>query len=350
MLLRHHGAAARAGRGSRPRRSAPTPCGRADWRRSSRRCGRGSAASPRAPPGSRPCAAAIAARSPGSPAKARGDEDPILGHAAMAIGEAQLGRRRARGAGPCASSASASTQHVLELAAIGAGVHAQAAADRAGNAATGIRARRSRPRPAVSATLRSSAPAPAATVVALGRRSRRSRGRSRTTTPATPPSRTSRFEATPITVTGTSRGLRGEEFARDPRRRPGGTSPRPGRRRGTRSCGAERRVLGRAARAPRGRRSMRRCASQFGRHHARAPRCARPERARAPPAAPCAHCVIEPAPRQTTKSPGCARSRDQRRRARAGAVERQHVAVAARAQAATSASRSTPSIGASPAG
>ena len=67
---------------------------------------------------------------------------------------------------------------------------------------------------AASATLRSSAPAPARDRRRRRPRSRRSRGRAGSTTPGMPPSRTSRFEATPITVTGTSAGSAARKSAR----------------------------------------------------------------------------------------------------------------------------------------
>ena len=94
-------------------------------------------------------------------------------------------------------------QHVLDLAAVGAGVHPQRAADRAGNAAqegeavdAGGRRRLGdegvgRGGAGGDATIRQS------TSIAL-----KARPPSRTTTPATPPSRTIRFEPRPMTVTG----------------------------------------------------------------------------------------------------------------------------------------------------
>ena len=95
-------------------------------------------------------------------------------------------------------------QRVLGLAAIGAAVHAQRAADRAGNAAQKrqpgdagllrrarhlhVRHRGAGARCACPPTVTSLKPRP-----------------SRTTTPGTPPSRTIRLEPRPITVTGMSR-------------------------------------------------------------------------------------------------------------------------------------------------
>src|SRR3954447_23194067 len=66
---------------------------------------------------------------------------------------------------------------------------------------------------AVSATFRSSAPAPASTSSGVALISAKLRP-SRTTTPAIPPSRTSRFEPTPIVVTGTSRGSAARKAAK----------------------------------------------------------------------------------------------------------------------------------------
>ena len=100
-------------------------------------------------------------------------------------------------------------QHILDLAAIGAGVHAQPAADRAGDAGEEfepgdpglgrgqrhieVERRRRRPRSRSRSMARPANPRPR-----------------RIVTPGIPPSRTSRLEPPPITVTG-SRGRQRRE-------------------------------------------------------------------------------------------------------------------------------------------
>ena len=113
VLLRDHGAADASGRGSRRGRSAPRPCGRADWRRWCRRCAlrigwrrlaRGlDLGQPRA---------RSRRRRPRSPASSAPSEDPVLRHAAMAIGEAEIAAWSSRCSRPWRSSASAASDDI----------------------------------------------------------------------------------------------------------------------------------------------------------------------------------------------------------------------------------------------
>ena len=163
VLLGDLRAADGAGRGSRRRRSAPRPCGRAGWRRSSRRCARDRLRSPRARRRSRPCGAAIATLVAGRGRAAGAGEDPVGRRAAVAIGEAELAPATRCDACRARSTRLGRDQHVRELAAIGAGVHRAARRRSCRECRTGIRARRAPASRAVSATLRSSAAAPATT-------------------------------------------------------------------------------------------------------------------------------------------------------------------------------------------
>ena len=102
-------------------------------------------------------------------------------------------------------------QRVLGLAAIGAAVHAQRAADRAGNAAEeGEPGDRRLLRGAATFTSGTAVPArmrlPSSTLTSLKPRP------SRITTPGTPPSRTIRLEPSPMTVTGISAGRLAQEI------------------------------------------------------------------------------------------------------------------------------------------
>ncbi len=91
VLFRHHRAAADEAATAGARRSAATPGGRAGWRRSSRRCAPGSAARPRAPHGSRPCAARSPRGSPRCPAEYRAGENPVARCVGMAVGKPEFG-------------------------------------------------------------------------------------------------------------------------------------------------------------------------------------------------------------------------------------------------------------------
>ena len=115
---------------------------------------------------------------------------------------------------PRAVDAARLDQHVLGLAPIGAAVHAQRAADRARNAA---QEREARDAGFLRDAARPSRPAPPRRRARAARsrsRCRRSRGRAGSPRPATPPSRTIRFEPRPITVTG----IVGREMRRGNRR------------------------------------------------------------------------------------------------------------------------------------
>ena len=127
--------AAAAGRVDQLPGLAPLRRRRSGWRRSSRRCGCGSAGVASRAAGSRCMRAAIACGASRRARERRDEEDPVLGHA-------RSGGRRSRarrGSSRCTRAARRraprrSTSDVRHLAAVGAGIHAQRAADRAGNA------------------------------------------------------------------------------------------------------------------------------------------------------------------------------------------------------------------------
>ena len=99
---------------------------------------------------------------------------------------------------PGAVDAAAVDEAILDLRAIGAGVHAQRAADRARNAAQEAEGRRRRPWRRRAPAFMSRAAAPASTFspsMAISSNARPSR----ITTPGKPPSRTRRLEPAPTT-------------------------------------------------------------------------------------------------------------------------------------------------------
>src|SRR5579864_8501871 len=123
----------------------------------------------------------------------------------MAIGEAHLGvGKGAPRAG--AVEPARFDQRMPDLAAMGAGVHDQGPADRAGHAAQEGQAMT----PAFAAALAtnwSGAAAPAITRPSSAiSTAPKARPPSLMTTPGIPPSRTMRFEPSPIVITGISRG------------------------------------------------------------------------------------------------------------------------------------------------
>ena len=242
------------------------------------------------------------------------------------------------------------------LAAIGAGIHAQRAADRAGNAGQELEpgqrrlARRQRDVEVERAGAGHDLVAVDGDVGEAAHQADHHAG--------TPPSRTSRFEPTPSTVTGTSARQRREERREVRRDRPAGTALRPGRRRGTRSTVAERRI----GRQPAARLGQPVDQVRTGRA---APSCRRPWTgslaiARGPacsaaicwswPGSACAQCGDVAGAEADHE---VARPRHRRRSAaagRSGPAQRHRRRDGRRARRpSTSASRSTPSIGASPA-
>ncbi len=180
-----------------------------------------------------------------------------------------------------------------------------------GTPAEELEAARCRRRAPPRATLRSSAAAPGHAPCRLVAMSAKPRP-SRITTPRMPPSRTSRLEPTPITVTGTSAGFAREERREVVRIGRAEHAHRRDRRRGTRSSpasGARSRYRPRTAAGGRaGGRDP--CASASSRTSGfgppgvvvRAPQ----SDVRSPAAGRCAQLVMLPAPRQTTRSPAFA--------------------------------------------
>ena len=150
----------------------------------------------------------------GAAAEPREDENPVRIDLRMAVGQPHRASTGIVCLMPPPVDRVGRDQHILEFAAIGAGIGPEPAADRAGNAGQEFEARRPRPR---RRSARRSGRAPR-------RRPRPSSGvgldlgkaapepdRRR---PRMPPSRTSRFEPTPITVTGISRGSAARNAAR----------------------------------------------------------------------------------------------------------------------------------------
>ena len=118
------------------------------------------------------------------------------------------------------------------------------------------------------------------------------------------------------------------EKRRDRRRRRGGTAPRPGRRRGTRSAGrSARSAVSRPRTGGRRSSSRRRAGSAAARSSDSLCRAAASSAGRL-----LAQMVIEPAPRHTTMSPGCASLAAASARAPSGPASGARVAVAVRAQ------------------
>ena len=164
---------------------------------------------------------------------------------------------------------------------------------------------------AALATLRSSAAAPAVISEPSTEISAKARPR-RITTPGTPPSRTSRLDATPITVTGTSAGqparksleVVGVRRLEQHFRRAADAEPRHvGERSVRRQPAAHRRQAV----------DQVRFVVHAGRRRHACPPLAvffasRPLRRSSSPGRALAQAVMLPAPRQTTKSPGWARS------------------------------------------
>ena len=335
MLFRNLRAADASARGSRRRRSAPTPCARRGFLKveppvrlrsgcdSSRACGdavhlgldRGRA---------RPARRGRSAR----------DDDRAVGQFAVAIGVAELVGRPASSTSPERSTTSHSTRMSHDLAAIGAAVHAHEAADRAGDRAQEFEPGDARRRARVEETRM----------------------------PLAPPPHLQRHLVEPLDL--------GERPCRAARRRPArrrrgrscssrGRAPSPARagsssrRKATRSStsAGSNSHLGRAARLEPDQRRQRRVGLELAAHIA-----ARDARvlifaARAlaiPSARPAAHLVMSPAPMQTIMSPSAARSRRLPARSAALSTGLDH-AVAVGAQPSASAAASTPSIGSSPA-
>jgi hypothetical protein len=138
--------------------------------------------------------------------KHRGGEDDVLGRRTVTIGKAHVGARKdAPRAGPVEPMRF--DQRVLDLAAVGAGVHHQRPADRRRARRAGRRGRRRRPSPRPWRRIDPARPPGAITrQPSMISTAPNARPPSRMTTPATPPSRTMRFEPRPIVVTGVSRG------------------------------------------------------------------------------------------------------------------------------------------------
>ena len=237
--------------------------------------------------------------------KARVDKNPIVGQIAMAIGQAQL-RKRQRPQRTRRIDGSRLDQHILEFAAIRPGVHAQPAADSAGNAREKFHAgdaglaRRQRDieieRAGASDNIR-------AVDRDIGEA-------------AAQPHHHARNAAIADQEIGGDAdrrhrhigGLGGDErgkvlrVGRAKQHLGRAADAEPGQRR-------QRRVLGDAA--PYRRQAIEQAIALFARrHHATAPEASRRAAATASSSAgkACAQLVIEPAPRQTTKSPAVARS------------------------------------------
>ena len=168
------------------------------------------------------------------------------------------------------------------------------------------------------AMLRSVAPAPtrrhgpSTSIAASG-------PRRRTTTPSMPPSRTRRLEATPIGVTGRPAGRAARNASRSPASA-GSNSASAGPPARSHVRGASG-----TSRSQRPRTGGRVCAPVMPRAPRRAAPCSASGRA-------LAQAVMLPAPRHTTRSPGCGDRRHQRRQL-LGAVQRAHVAMAVAAHA-----------------
>ena len=223
-----------SGRGSRRRRSVPTPsCPSADCGRSSRRCARGPAASPRGWRGSPPCAPRSRRRRRARARKPRAHHDRARRQVGVAVGERRASRPSSRTISPERVTISAQSRTVRDVAAIGAGVHRHRAAD----ACRECRDRNSSPASpaaaACSATVTSSAAAPATTPSAS------------TAIASKPRAEADRHAGQPavahdqVGARRRSRAPARRAAARagtraDRRRRPDAPAPRPGRRRGTR--------------------------------------------------------------------------------------------------------------------
>ena len=211
MLFGDLRAAARRGRGSRRRRSAPTPScpgglrkveppvrARTGWVAS--RLARISA-----------MRAAIGGRVAGRGAEARAHHDAARRQAGMAIGESRARRRAGAPARLRASRSRPSRGSAGDVAAIGAGIHGDRAADAAGNA--GEEFQPGEPgRGRMFGDRRIERGGAGDDAVRLDRRSSPKPRASRITTPRMPPSRTIRLEAAPMTVTGMSSGRAAQEL------------------------------------------------------------------------------------------------------------------------------------------
>ena len=172
---------------------------------------------------------------------------------------------------------------------------------------------------------------------------------SRITTPGTPPSRTSRFEPTPMHGDRDIGGQAARKCGRSVAI--GRTEHHLGRAADAEPGDAgERRIRASAGRAPAaGARSAAR--SDVGHDHRPAP-AVTPGAGRSLASSPgkaCAHCGDEPAPRQTTRSPGAASAIDHGGEIAPAPAAPAHGDGRGSIKPSTSASRLTPSIGASPA-
>ena len=276
-------------------------------------------------------------------AKPRRDENPILGHAAMAIGKAHL-RGRERVAISAAIERHGLFEHILELAAIGAAIHAQSAADGAGNAGHEFE-----PGDASQAASERDVEVERAGA-GLDDRSlgldldEAAAEAHHHAWHAAVAHQEVRGDADhgDRHVLGLCREERGEVVAiggaEHHFRRPADAEP---------GDAGERRVRGEPPAHRRQAVDQVRLV-RFGGHHARTPRFIGRSVSSSPGSA-LAHCVIEPAPRQTTKSPGWA-SAAICGASSAGEASASTLRWPRARRPATSASRFTPSIGASPAG
>ena len=323
-----------------PRLHRPAGCGR-----STRRCARAPAGWPRGWPGSRPSARRSPPARRGRARNRARTTTPPGGSASGGSAKPAPGAPR-RTISPERVTISAQSRHAGHIAAIGAGVHRHRAADGAGNAATGTPARPARP-PRRARPPSHRAPRPPATMPSVLHRDRR-----RSRAPASPPRPACRHRARSgwtrrrSTITGTCQRQRAQE---------GGQVLGVGRphQHLRRPADAEPGVSAPAPRRPAPARAT--AASWSTRCEIAAAAIMAPPRARLVglqrgelAGSALAHCVMLPAPRQTTKSPGRAMACTISARC-SGPGSGTTLRWPRARRPSTSASRSMPAIGASPA-